>query len=105
MTLKEINLMEWMKVIPPEPTKHRYSYACFECRKAFREHMPFERVACCPQCGGKVWGMGMQFQPPRKQNKSAWQRIYRRRTHTREYISHGTPLLYRIERDAGLRKT
>jgi hypothetical protein len=104
MIPKPKSLIEWMNThYPTIKEKHRYSYACFECRKAFKERLPYEGVACCPVCGGEVWCMGLQFEVPRRENKAAWKRIYKRRTYARDRMTEGTRLLHRIEEDAGIR--
>lgn len=58
-------------------------YVCFECRKMFRRRLlgDIDRdlkessEAKCPQCGGLMADMGLDFKPPRKDDVKAWQHI------------------------------
>lgn len=93
-----------------------FSYACFTCRKSFKQPLRNEGLPVptqqlrqisdhkCPECGDNLWNMGRKFKPPRKDDEAAWQWVYEWRTQARDPITKGSLLLHRIERDAGLRK-
>lgn len=58
-------------------------YVCFDCRKMFRRRLlkDIDRdkensiEAKCPQCGGLMADMGLDFKPPRKTDIKAWQNV------------------------------
>ncbi|NDV79034.1 hypothetical protein [Dysgonomonas sp. 511] len=58
-------------------------YACFDCRKMFRRRLlndidRDEKVsvdAKCPQCGGYMANMGLDFKPPKKDDLKAWKHL------------------------------
>jgi hypothetical protein len=94
-----------------------FSYACFTCRKAFKQarrnlitietnHRTWLHEAAvhtCPQCSGKLWNMGRKFKPPRKDDETAWEKVYEWRTQARDVVTKGSQLLHRIEEDARIR--
>ena len=62
-------------------------YACFDCRKAFKqtsfwelpEHArpsdPSERVCPCPECGQPMHDMGLDFKAPRQSDVKQWKKV------------------------------
>ncbi|MGG5210265.1 hypothetical protein ACQWU4_15185 [Chryseobacterium sp. MIQD13] len=58
-------------------------YACFSCQKTFKRRllkdidrdMQTSAEAKCPQCGGLMASMGMDFKSPPKNDNSQWQHI------------------------------
>ncbi|MCA9557527.1 MAG: hypothetical protein KC583_03080 [Myxococcales bacterium] len=54
--------------------------ACFACRKSFKRRLLTDvegggpdRPARCPQCGGPMANMGLDFAPPKQRDVKAWQ--------------------------------
>ena len=54
-------------------------YACFACRRAFRRRHLSDvnpdgpaQPATCPECGGPVASMGLDFAPPPRRDQRAW---------------------------------
>jgi DNA-directed RNA polymerase subunit RPC12/RpoP len=60
-------------------------YACFNCQKAFKRRLATDFVenttefeakdAKCPDCGGLVANMGLDFEAPKKKDDKAWQHL------------------------------
>ncbi len=58
-------------------------YACFECRKTFKRRLlkdvardeETSVVAKCPECGGLMANMGLDFKSPSKNDLKAWQHM------------------------------
>jgi hypothetical protein len=60
-------------------TNYKPHCACFGCRKAFRrrlaldvEHHGPEQPAVCPECGGPLASMGLDFKAPRRDDLKGW---------------------------------
>lgn len=54
------------------------SFACLECRKAFKRHVPFghePEELPCPQCGSRAFNLGRNFTPPRHADFHQWEKI------------------------------
>jgi DNA-directed RNA polymerase subunit RPC12/RpoP len=58
---------------------YKEHYACFTCRKAFKRRLledvdpdGSDRPARCPQCGGPMANMGLDFAPPPMRDRRAW---------------------------------
>lgn len=52
---------------------YKMRFACFDCRKAFKEANPdYEGTVVCPQCGTTMAAMGLDFKPPRQTDTKAW---------------------------------
>jgi hypothetical protein len=58
-------------------------YACFKCRRAFKQwpEVATEQV-CCPECGDVVHDLGLDFKPPKQANRKQWQKV-------RQLFEHG----------------
>jgi DNA-directed RNA polymerase subunit RPC12/RpoP len=62
---------------------YKQHYACFECRKSFKQpldaHRPPEGErsgdVTCPQCGGPMHSMGLDFQAPPRRNTRQWEKV------------------------------
>src|SRR5262245_43514190 len=64
---------------------YKRHFACFRCRKAFkRPPFAFDHFcpnlaqseadpAPCPDCGGRMSDMGLDFKPPRKSDVEHWE--------------------------------
>ncbi len=54
---------------------HSYKsrYACFYCRKAFKQDS--QHKPGCPQCTRPLKAMGMDFKPPSQQNLRQWKKV------------------------------
>lgn len=52
----------------------RVSYACFDCRVAFKQE-PNRDVAPCPNCGGDMYEMGWSFKAPSKRDVNQWKKV------------------------------
>ena len=67
-------------------------YACFACRKMFRQPMRGDmarpigkeepRVVACPQCGQTMTNMGKYFETPRQTDVKQWRKV-------QELCAHG----------------
>ena len=63
--------------------RNKEHWVCFDCRKMFRKPSRWEGVAVgdepqtpkheCPECKQEMRDMGTYFEPPRLQNKRAWE--------------------------------
>ncbi|WP_299683286.1 hypothetical protein [uncultured Dokdonia sp.] len=64
-------------------TSYKSHYACFECRKTFKRRLlgdvlggyskdVQEAPAKCPECGGLMADMGLDFESPKKKDIKAW---------------------------------
>ena len=63
--------------------RNKEHWVCFDCRKMFRKPSRWEGVAPgreppapkheCPECKQEMRDMGTYFEPPRLQNKRAWE--------------------------------
>ncbi len=52
---------------------YKVRFACFDCRKAFKEANPdYEGTIACPQCGTTMAPMGLDFKPPRQSDAKSW---------------------------------
>lgn len=65
-------------------TSYKLHYACFNCRKTFKRRLlgdikngaPEESFdAKCPECGGLMADMGLDFESPKKTDLKAWKHI------------------------------
>jgi DNA-directed RNA polymerase subunit RPC12/RpoP len=68
-------------------TTYKEHYACFHCRKAFKQPSYFdlpkdvrpkrreERVVVCPQCGSRMRNMGLDFKAPRQRSVDQWRKV------------------------------
>lgn len=54
---------------------YKNKFACFDCRKVFKEHERFVGLRCCPQCGGEVVRMPKSWRPPAQDNVKEWERF------------------------------
>lgn len=63
---------------------YKYPYACFSCRKMFKQTSPwdtpakqrvFEREVKCPQCGGLMKSMGHDFKAPKQHDVKQWKKV------------------------------
>lgn len=52
---------------------YKNHYACFSCRKMFRKHAT--GPSKCPQCGGTMHPMGLDFKAPPVSNTKAWEAV------------------------------
>lgn len=51
-------------------------YACFACRKAFKQPFDNERPDClCPQCRQPMTNMGTDFKTPPHKNTDQWRKV------------------------------
>jgi hypothetical protein len=61
--------------------KYLMQHACFECRKAFKQDIPYLPNAeprpdpVCPECGGKMWEMGGTFRAPKQSDVKQWRKV------------------------------
>lgn len=67
-------------------TTYKSHYACFECRKTFKRRLAsdvFDGVdktrpivpAKCPECGGMMANMGLDFASPKKSDIKTWKHL------------------------------
>ncbi|WP_026315534.1 hypothetical protein [Riemerella columbina] len=66
-------------------TVYKSHYACFECRKTFKRRLlkdvnrelDYEDSveAKCPQCGGLMADMGLDFESPKMNDAKAWEHL------------------------------
>ncbi len=67
-------------------TTYKPHYACFDCRKTFKRRLLFdveggnnknskETKARCPECGGLLADMGLDFESPKKSDLKAWKHL------------------------------
>ncbi len=66
---------------------YKEHYACFTCRKAFKQTIRWElssasqpavgetRVCHCPQCGQAMVDMGLDFKAPKQKDVKQWQKV------------------------------
>ena len=66
---------------------YKQHYACFRCRKMFRQPQPWNlarpvelsdgeaREVTCPQCGSLMHNMGLDFKAPRQTDVKQWQKV------------------------------
>lgn len=57
---------------------YNMSFACLECRKAFKRHVDFGQVLdklTCPQCGRPAYNFGRHFKPPKQADSRQWQKV------------------------------
>lgn len=72
---------------------YRDHYACFTCRKSFK--WPHDRNAhpstlappVCPQCGGALEAMGLDFKAPPADDAKQWQKVRALADHGIRYVS------------------
>jgi len=54
----------------------RVSYACFDCRVAFKkDDFQCGEVTPCPNCGGDMHQMGWSFKAPRRRDANQWKKV------------------------------
>ncbi len=54
------------------------SFACFECRKAFKREYTFGsniQELPCPQCGRSAHNLGRHFKAPKKSDVKQWEKV------------------------------
>jgi hypothetical protein len=51
---------------------YKRKMACFDCRKTFRQTS--ENVGKCPECGGELRSIGLDFKSPRRANRKQWKK-------------------------------
>ena len=53
---------------------HNYKkhYACFACRLAFKPHKSNHELNRCPNCGGEIYSIGLDFKAQKKHDRIAW---------------------------------
>ena len=64
-------------------TNYKPHYACFHCRKAFKRKLLHDVnreeeqsvEAKCPQCGGLMADMGLDFKAPKMKDEEAWEHL------------------------------
>jgi DNA-directed RNA polymerase subunit RPC12/RpoP len=67
-------------------TTYKPHYACFDCRKTFKRRLitdieggfnknKEEIKAKCPECGGIMADMGLDFESPKRNDLKAWEHI------------------------------
>ena len=59
-------------------TPYGMSFACLDCRKAFKRHVDIEDIPShlpCPQCRGAAHNFGRNFKPPKQTDVSQWQKV------------------------------
>lgn len=56
---------------------YKNRYACFSCRKAFKQYDRKHGTALsvCPQCKEQLVYVGKDFKPPRKEAKNTWTKL------------------------------
>ncbi len=57
---------------------YNMSFACLECRKAFKRHVDIKNIPAqlaCPQCGGPAHNFGRHFKSPRQVDARQWQKV------------------------------
>lgn len=54
---------------------YKRKYLCFACRKMFRSTDRHTTLESCPQCNGKLRGLGYMFKTPRKRDKRSWKKL------------------------------
>ena len=66
---------------------YKEKYACFSCRKVFRQPPQSDivakvrldtignRLAKCPECGEPMHNMGLDFHTPRQTNRKQWRKV------------------------------
>lgn len=61
---------------------YKQHYACFHCRKSFKgpmdAHAPPPKEPGqpkCPQCGGPMSSMGLDFQAPKQRDERQWEKV------------------------------
>ena len=78
---------------------YKEHYACFSCRKMFRQPIRHEmtrpirseekRVAPCPQCAIPMTNMGKDFKAPRQTDVKQWQKVQTLYAHGYSFNSCG----------------
>ena len=79
---------------------YREHYACFDCRKSFKErdgHVPrslpkqptLPRQVPCPDCGRAMTAMGLDFKAPRRRDRKQWIKVKALAEHGFTYSSCG----------------
>jgi hypothetical protein len=66
--------------LEPQPLRRSavlVSFACFECRKAFKKRFVPEQDHKCPQCANPLAHMGRSFKAPRKTEATQWEKVRR----------------------------
>lgn len=64
-----------------EHTNYKRKFACFTCRKCFKYESlnvrmdKTRRSTTCPQCGGRIHDMGLDFKVPRQREVKQWKKI------------------------------
>lgn len=59
-----------------EITGRLQHYACFHCRKAFKQGFPRSgEVTLCPQCRQPMTNMGTDFKAPAQRERRQWQKV------------------------------
>jgi hypothetical protein len=53
-------------------TVYKQHYACFICRKTFKPKRATLALEHCPDCGGDLSHMGLDFKAPKRSDKIAW---------------------------------
>ena len=60
-------------------TPYKMSFACLECRKAFKRGLDLSRkcpeTMKCPDCGGAAYNFGRHFKAPKKTDQKQWNKI------------------------------
>jgi hypothetical protein len=51
---------------------YKQHYACFTCRRASKPVAVGHAMKRCPNCGGEIHGMGLDFKAPKQSDKAAW---------------------------------
>ena len=52
------------------------SYACLECRKAFKRHDQRDALTLkCPECGGPAHRTSRKFKPPKRTDLAQWEKV------------------------------
>lgn len=85
----------------PQPIRRSaflVSFACFDCRKAFKKRFVPDRDYKCPQCAKPLAQMGRSFKSPRKHETKQWEKVrrlwragYRFHTNTRRQFTPAFP--------------
>lgn len=65
-------------------TAYKPHLACFHCRKVFKRRLlrdvqrdrPHSGAARCPQCGGLLADIGLDFAAPPNRDRTAWERLH-----------------------------
>ncbi len=58
--------------------KYNNSFACFNCRKAFKREVVIlkaKNTLTCPNCGGASYNLGRHFKAPKQMNIQQWKKV------------------------------